>query len=339
MEKSKCTKNQKVIMNKHVLSVVLFIIAGVHLLMGDVFISKTGSPPPQRSVLTGFEASDNGGTTSARYQANKILKDEGYYQRDRDLGQTFSFSGEQYMKINALTLRTGPSGAKKGASGAPVSIQFCEVTGTAVINDNGTTKKAAHGWCSDPKCDDYIEGERFETISIARGGLLPKQLPALGYLRFDFTGDDQIVIESGKTYAFIFMFDTIADDQSIALGNKYWGWYDNGHAVRREGGNGDPWQDFPELPEDWDTRLAMQPGTKGYPDVDTWRDFEFYIEAEKYDPPASIQYRQRNVHIETIPVAPYMHIRGIHNTLHTVLLSGRRVRKQKKWQITVIDHQ
>jgi hypothetical protein len=54
-----------------------------------------------------------------------------------------------------------------------------------------------------------------------------------------------------------------------------------GHGIRREGGSGRPEPPFfrPDLPDDFRTRRAQQPGTLGFPDVDTFRDLYFTITA------------------------------------------------------------
>lgn len=85
-------------------------------------------------------------------------------------------------------------------------------------------------------------------------------------------------------------------DTGFTLANHYWGSYTKGHAIRRDG-NGefppvpaDPALDFhhprnklafesAHFPADLIKRSSIPPGTNGYPDVDTFRDLTFYIEA------------------------------------------------------------
>jgi hypothetical protein len=82
----------------------------------------------------------------------------------------------------------------------------------------------------------------------------------------------------------------------FTLANNYMGNYNGGHGIRRDG-NGifppvpaNPEKDFTHpdnsaalqsahFPTDFAARCRITPGTDGYPDVCTWRDLVFYIEA------------------------------------------------------------
>lgn len=215
--------------------------------------------------------------------------------RDRDLGQTF-LTGDQGFKVDAVYLRVGPSdnSVAMGAQMARVALQFFEVEGTPRLNDNGT-----HGFLRDaqghpifsrklsPQLDDFLEGETYRCIHVAQG-VLPQSLKHGDYLTFKLTGSDQIVFSPHKSYAFLLIFVERGQDRSMSLANKYFGTYTPdpnnpfvGHGIRREGGTGQPQAPFfrPDLPDDFQVRLGQQPGTLGFPDVDTFRDLFFAITA------------------------------------------------------------
>jgi len=169
------------------------------------------------------------------------------------------------------------------------------------------------GQTIDHRHDDYIEGEIYISLSVIRGFRFPwkKEFGILNdssivspddgrlkgrYLKFTLSENNSITLEPGKTYAFLFMIDKPGENTGFTLANNYTGSYEHGHAIRRDG-NGvfppvpaNPLKDFkhPEnrkamesahFPEDFNKRISIPPGTNGYPDVDTWRDLVFYIEA------------------------------------------------------------
>jgi hypothetical protein len=90
------------------------------------------------------------------------------------------------------------------------------------------------------------------------------------------------------------MIDSLGHDHGFTLGNLMHGHYPGGHGVRREGhGIYPPVTASPDFnfdntenaeavrtslfSVDFSERIKASPGTNGYPDVDTWRDLEFYI--------------------------------------------------------------
>jgi hypothetical protein len=93
------------------------------------------------------------------------------------------------------------------------------------------------------------------------------------------------------------MIDNMGEEAGFALANEYEGSYLGGHGIRRDG-NGvfppipaNPNKSFADtantmayqaahFPKDFKQRIAIAPATNGYPDVDTWRDFVFYVIAE-----------------------------------------------------------
>lgn len=134
----------------------------------------------------------------------------------------------------------------------------------------------------------------------------------LRYLRWDLTGDDEWMLEGGKRYALVFGFEASGRDRGIALaisttvhrqeppefvrdanGEIRWG-------VRREGNGLLPptMLGVPDEPTDpamvrrlkeesvfsrdhWD---HLVPTSEGYPDVDTYRTLQFYLETHPTDP-------------------------------------------------------
>ena len=209
-----------------------------------------------------------------------------YYERDRDLGQTF-ISHAQPFRLEALTLRTGPADNAIGAAapGAAVSLQIFTVSGEPSINKNGTAAR---------KEDDFITGEIYTSLRVISGGTLPQDLKKDQHLRWEVTGDDAILLDPGKKYAFLVMFDEPAPGRELALANNFFGKYPDGHGIRREGSIDKPFDNLNKvfnakhlddtddrsassLPVDRAIRLNQQPGTWGRPDVDTYRDLFFAI--------------------------------------------------------------
>ena len=152
--------------------------------------------------------------------------------------------------------------------------------------------------------DDFMEGESFEHVALASGGIVPVGLDTDDYMRWEFTGESRIALEPETRYAFLFLFDEPAEpgvNRNIPLSNinvvpegKLKDPYPDGHAIRRDGSSTaiddvfiydekDP-EDVAaskasaSFPSDMTERLAIPPGTLGYPDVDTYRDLYFIIE-------------------------------------------------------------
>jgi hypothetical protein len=256
-------------------------------------------------------AADSGGTTSLRLATDKPI-DENLFpvgapsdnriappsernveQRDRDLGQTFRAPAD--FTLDTLYLRVGPSSGAVlgGAPGATVLLQFFEVDGAPTVDDSGTPGflRAPDGAPifdrgKSPQLDDYVVGETYRSILVATGPL-PATLAANDYLVLKVEGA-KLAFTAGHDYAFLFGFVDRGSDRSLALANAYFGSFApdptnavRGHAIRREGGGGDPSSPYfrPDLPDTLAPHAAQTPGTLGFPDVDTWRDLFFAITA------------------------------------------------------------
>ena len=256
---------------------------------------------------------DLGGNTSVRNELPLTWKDKGYFRRARDLGQVFTAPRD--FTLDAIVLRTGNAHLAflPGAAGAEVFMQFFEVTGTPVINDNGTPPgtKARHGFSANHRCDDYVTGVRYEPVRTVRGGRLP-ELTADGdgkltYMKWSFAGEEALHFEKDKRYAFMVGFVEPGAERNFTLANRNnagsarepamvdgLDTYPGGWGLRREGNGKTPPLKIPgeQPPADpaalrqlraesvfpkGQARFGIVPTCEGYPDVDTYRDLEFYI--------------------------------------------------------------
>ncbi len=262
--------------------------------------------PERDPVVIRQNRSDSSGDTSVRNEWPLRWKEQGYFQRNRDLGQ--AFIAEKEFTLAAIVLRTGNGTAAflPGAAGAPVFVQFFEVMGTPVIDDNGTPPgaKATHGFSANHRCDDFIRGVTYRSLRVVHGGLMPNLAAAgdgrLTYMKWTLTGDDALRCEAGKRYAFMVGISEPGAKRAFTLANHNAAAspaapsltdahdvYPGGWGLRREG-NGklpptmipgearDELQKEALFPEG-DARFALSPTTDGYPDVDTYRDLEFYL--------------------------------------------------------------
>ncbi|WP_246169108.1 hypothetical protein [Rudanella paleaurantiibacter] len=300
--------------------------------------------PPTTNVVAFYDGYDTGGNTSVAFDGENIYKWSGtspykaepwgyftpdgrevpYIKRDRDLGQTFTYTGSVARQLTAVTVSTGygTNVVRAGMYGRRVSMQLFEVTGEPTRHTNGSegATNALHGFPHNrpalpipPERDDYLVGEEYRSLGVFSGAVFPDKV-AFGfasadvavppnhpnlkgrYLRFVFTDAKPIWLQPGKRYSFLVMLEQIGLDCGFTLANHYSGTYAAGHAIRRDG-NGqfppvpaDPRQDFTHpanakalasahFPTDLSRRVQIPPGTNGYPDVDTWRDLLFYVEA------------------------------------------------------------
>jgi hypothetical protein len=209
-------------------------------------------------------------STSLRTKTKRELRD-GQAERDRDLGQTFT-TGDASETLERITVLLGPDEIKEGVLGSAVSVQLFEVGGTPKINDNGTTTGKVAPGTDDPRADDFIEGETFKSLGVASGARLPALMKPGQFLTLSFVGKRRLLLKPGTQYGFLIVLDEPAEGRALPLATEYWGNYSGGHGIRREG--------VPAFPTDMKARSEITPGTKGFPDVDTWRDLVFYIESE-----------------------------------------------------------
>lgn len=293
------------------------------------------------SAIAIYEGFDRGGNTSIAYDGTSSFKWSGesvaksggfgyflpdgsevpYIKRDRDLGQTFTYLGERARPWSALTLKLGfgSNVIRQGTYGKRIAIQFFEVIGTPVLNENGTTGEmtALHGYPHDPNSgemdarrDDFWEGETYHSLGFISGFQFPDKAD-FGFaqnetidpntdqikgqlIHFTFAKEDQILLEPGKSYAFLVMLEEMGDDVGFTLANHFDGSFPGGHGIRRDGRgifpppSADPTKPFEDpanaealssarFPTDLKERMKITPGTNGYPDVDTWRDIYFVI--------------------------------------------------------------
>ncbi len=288
--------------------------------------------------------SASSGSTSVRRDGRADLEwkpasDDGYFQRNRDLGQVFNLPAGATIKIDSIVLRTGNSSTavKSGAPNAPVFLQIFEVTGTPVINDNGTPvgTRSTHGFNTNHRTDDFLDGLTYTSLMLTSGGTFPNVAPTtvagdpqgranfgqpghLLYIRWNLTGSDEIELSggaAGKRFAFMVGFSEDRPDQGFTIGNfndaantaapalrkdinnKQW-W-----CIRREGDGTLPPTQIPGATPPSDPlvrqgleneslfkpnhQLTLPPTCDGFPDVDTYREFEFYIETKAIPvPPA-----------------------------------------------------
>jgi len=289
-----------------------------------IAIGSTFTPGP-RTILA-QPLWDRGGNTSVRYTATEHLvwKDDGYFQRNRDLGQVFTAPRD--FVLSAIVLRTGPADGAvlHNAPGAVVFVEFFEVTGTPQIDNNGTGPgtAATHGFSKNHRCDDHLVGVSYKPLMVIKGGPFPDLPPTrdengqptgrragnLVYLRWTIPEGIRPSFQAKKKYAFMVGFVEPAPERGFtlanhnaahipdppALGDRHDA-YPLGWAIRREGNGLFPPTIVPSDRPPSDPQLVqtlleqssfppglsrylLQPGTNGYPDVDTYRDLEFYLE-------------------------------------------------------------
>jgi hypothetical protein len=277
-------------------------------------LGKRYTPHPVHVLVQQTQA-DMGGNTLVRNAGPLTWKESGYFQRARDLGQVFRAPRD--FTLAALVLRTGNDrlGFLPGAADAEVFVQFFEVTGDPVINDNGTPPgtMATHGFSSNHRCDDFVTHVRYQPLVVLTGGRFPDLATSgdgkLTYLKWSFAPHDALRFHAGRRYAFMVGFIEPGPDRSFALANRNnansprpphiadpLDAYPVGWGLRREGNGTSPPAMVPsarppldpvqlgqlELESTFppgDARFALPPTCDGYPDVDTYRDLEFYLEA------------------------------------------------------------
>lgn len=153
--------------------------------------------------------------------------------------------------------------------------------------------------------DDFIEAETYEHLIVASGGIVPDDLNTNDYLRWELAGESQYQLQPNTTYAFLLLFDEPAQpgvnrniplsNRNVLPGGKSSDPFPGGHMIRRDGSSTvfddvfirnvddpkdvDASRSSAAFPTKMSERIKIQPGTLGYPDVDTYRDLYFFIEA------------------------------------------------------------
>lgn len=283
---------------------------------------------PSPDVVVRQRRADRGGNTSVRHASADHLewKSQGYYQRNRDLGQVFTAPHD--FRLKAIVLRTGPADGAvlAGMSGAPVFIEFFEVSGAPRIDDNGTPPgtAATHGFSTNHRCDDFLRAVEYRPLLVVIGGTFPNLRPTrdesgkptgdksacLTYLRWELAEAARPTFHAGQRYALMVGVSepgrqrgfTLANanaasvDAAPSLTDRHDAYHD-GWAIRREGDGTlpptrEPGQSPPAQADRQDrlrreslfpagtARFRLAPSTNGFPDVDTYRDLEFYLEAD-----------------------------------------------------------
>ena len=256
---------------------------------------------------------DLGGNTSVRNSSPMTWKESGYFRRARDLGQVFTAPHD--FTLDSIVLRTGNAHLcfLPGSAGAEVFVQFFEVHGTPTIDDNGTPpgSDATHGFSKNHRCDDYVSGVEYKPLCVVSGGRLPNLLQngdgKLTYMKWSISDELQLEFKAGKQYAFMVGFVEPGPERNFTLGNRNNAsspappaiadtsdHYGGGWGLRREGNGVRPPRMVagPAPPTDSEllqqletestfplgkARYSIPPTCDGYPDVDTYRDLEFYI--------------------------------------------------------------
>lgn len=220
------------------------------------------TPDTTRSIACQLKASMGGSTSIRNVSADSLeWKSNGYFQRNRDLGQVFYVA--EKADLQSIILRTGPTNKAvlHGAQGKEVFVQFFEVDGTPEINDNGTLSgsNAKHGFSSVHRCDDFIEGVTYSPMKKIYSGVFPEiestyppdqatsdSSCRLVYMRWKLS--EPLSLEEGKRYAFIIGFTQPGIGHSFTLANTNMAsidappslidehdLYPAGWAIRREG--------------------------------------------------------------------------------------------------------
>lgn len=275
--------------------------------------------PDPVAVPPGLHASgaNRGGSTSIRNIPAERLswKAQGYFERNRELGQVFNLPAGQSRRVRAVVVQTGNSerAVLPGIPGAALTLQFFRVEGEPRLDDNGTTRASGrrpdHGLSGQYRADDRIVGVRYLPIACAAGGSFPALTLADGrlrHLRLALGADEAVQLDGGCRYAFLIGIVAPAADAGFTLGNVNLAGSDEDGVLLRDV-NGLPWWGIrregdgtfpplrvpgPQPPVDAEAmrrqsllpagaaRCAQPPGSDGYPDVDTYRTLSFAIELE-----------------------------------------------------------
>ncbi len=237
---------------------------------------------PSGNVVASYTGFDKGGNTSATFENSDSYKWSGqspfpssgfgyfdsegtehpYLKRDRDLGQTFECRSADSLRMKGIVLKLGLGDkvVREGILGETLSLQIFRVSGTPVLNQNGSdsTMEGFHGFPHDRKSDeipserdDFFTGESYESLAVITGFRFP-ELEDFGFdaneevhpdhplfkgrlMYFRFPESSEILLDPGESYAFLIIVDNRKANNGFTLANNYWGSYEGGHGIRRSG--------------------------------------------------------------------------------------------------------
>jgi hypothetical protein len=232
----------------------------------DLVVTPTGSEPTGSTVRIAQASNASLSATTARFKTNKVLVG-GVAETNRDYGQTFTTGADGFF-LDRITVKLGPQPIAPSVFGAKVSVQLFEVSGKATVNDNGTASGKVAPWSDDPRVDDFLEGETYASLAVARGGQLPAFVVPSQHVVLNFRKADRLKLKPNTQYGFMFMFDEGGVDRGLAFATSYWTSYEGGHAIRRDG----------DIPSDMAKRAVGQPTTKAGTKSDVYSDMIFWVE-------------------------------------------------------------
>ena len=228
----------------------------------DLVVTPTGSEPTGPAIKIVQASKDAQSATTARFKTNKAAAES-----NRDFGQTFTTGADGFF-LDRITLKLATQPVAPSVFGANVSVQLFEVSGRATINNNGTETGKVAPWSDDPRVDDFLEGETYTSLGVARGGMLPAFMVPGQHLVLNFRKADRQKLKPNTQYGFLFMFDEGGADRGLSFVTSYWSAYEGGHAIRREG----------EVPPDMTKRALGLPTTKAGTKSDVHSDIVFWVE-------------------------------------------------------------
>ena len=242
----------------------------------EVVVTLRGSEPEGAAVKVANVGAGMASSTSARFKSTKAVVN-GVMETNRDFGQTFTTGAEAFV-LDRITVKLGEQAIAASVFGAEVSVQIFEISGHATVNDNGTTTGKLVPWSDDPRVDDFIEGETYAPLTLARTGRLPAFLVPGQFMVLNFLKADRVKLKPNTQYGYLFMFDSAAPDRSLSFATVYWSDYSGGHAIRRE---------ISAL-ADMAKRAAAQPTTKAGNKSDVFSDGIFWVEGSEAAATASV---------------------------------------------------
>ncbi len=224
-------------------------------------------------------------------------------------------NGTRAYVSEALVGKTSPNGVSVWTGGGDYQGPCTNAQWSTYATDwphDPNEANAPYRWPIMHYSDDFTEGETYETVALARGGVIPASLRTDDYLRWAIDGGQAWDLAPNTTYAFLFLFDEPAapgvnrnlplSNVNVTPGGRLAEPFPGGHMIRRDGASTEREEVFirdvsdtadveasaraaafpikPNGRSDLMRRLAIPPGTLGYPDVDAYRDMWFVLEGE-----------------------------------------------------------